>query len=127
VPALVCLVLVALLCAAILRIAHMQRGVLSGEEGRMQTEWLVESGLARASARLAMDRGYQGERWEIPRSSLENAGSAVVRIRVESVEGSPQKRRLRVEAELEKSDSRRAKQTKQVIVDWNSESTGGSS
>ena len=70
VPALVCLVLVTMLCAAMLKLAHAQRGATRDEERRMQAEWLAESGAARASARLAADAGYRGETWDVPAAAL---------------------------------------------------------
>ncbi len=66
IPALVCLVLVGMLCALALRTTHTQRVVGIAEHRRLQAEWLAESGLARAAARLAADPSYKGETWDVP-------------------------------------------------------------
>ncbi len=39
-------------------------------ERRLQAEWLVESGLERARARLAADSSYAGETWTLGASDL---------------------------------------------------------
>ena len=38
---------------------------------RLQAEWLAESGVQRALARLALDRDYPGERWVLTAADLE--------------------------------------------------------
>lgn len=127
VPALVCLVLVTLLCGAMLRQAHTQRGLARDEQRRMQAEWLAESGLARASARLAADPGYQGETWEIPARALGGPSSGVVRIKVVPGGGRPTRRRVRVEADFPREDVHRARLSKQLTIDLEPENKGGPS
>jgi hypothetical protein len=127
VPAMVCLVLVGLLCAAVLRLAHTQRGVVVAEEHRMQAEWLAESGLARAAARLADDPGYKGEIWDVAAGSLGGDEPGVVRIAVEAVKDAPKRRRVRAEADFPAGTPRRARLSKGIIVDVGTERPGGPS
>lgn len=128
VPALVCVVLVGLLCAAVLRLAHAQRGVAAAEGRRMQAEWLAESGLARASARLAADPGYKGETWELSPAALGSDEAGVVRIAVEPVESDKARRRVRVVAEYPRGESpHRAKLGKHLTIDVGTERPGGPS
>src|SRR5580704_14652573 len=42
-------------------------------EHRLQADWLAESGLDRAAARLAANRGYRGEDWTIAPAELSSA------------------------------------------------------
>jgi hypothetical protein len=127
VPAMVCLVLVGLLCAAVLRLAQSQRGVVAAEERRMQAEWLAESGLARAAARLAADPGYKGETWDVAAGALGGAEPGVVRIAVEAVKDAPGRRRVRAEADYPGGTSRRARLSKELILDVGNERPGGPS
>jgi hypothetical protein len=94
----------------------------------MQADWLAESGLARASARLAAEKGYRGETWEVAPEAL--GGSAgVVRIAVDSEdrEGRPARGRflVRVEADYPRDDVRRARTSKTLTIDLGPETPGG--
>ena len=125
VPALVCLVLVTLLCGVMLKQAHLGRSLVRDEERRMQAEWLVESGLARASAKLGADRGYRGETWEVPAKALEGASPGLVKIVVEAIENQPGRRRVGVVADFPGGDDHRARMSKHLIVDLEPETSGG--
>jgi Tfp pilus assembly protein PilX len=120
IPALVCLVLVGMLCALALRSAHTQRMATATEQRRLQAEWLAESGAARASARLAADADYKGETWDVAATALggETHGAGVVRIKVEPVEGGRGRRRIHVEADYPRHDPAiRARHSKSLILD----------
>ena len=127
IPAMVCLALVATLGAVMLRLAHVQQTTARDEERRMQTDWLAESGIARAGARLATDPDYRGETWEIAKISPDANTSARVTIAVELVEDRPARRRVKVVAEYPRGDDRRNKLTKSIIFDLNPETPGGPS
>ena len=77
----------------------VRRSILRDEERRAQADWLAESALARASARLAVDPGYVGETWRIEPAELLDVGAADVSIAIGPVENEPRRRRVRVEAE----------------------------
>ena len=70
VAVLVCLFVVMALGAALLKMALAQRDSNRDFERRLQAEWLVESGLERARARLAQDRSYAGETWPLSAAEL---------------------------------------------------------
>jgi hypothetical protein len=112
----VCLVVIAMLSGVLLRLGLAGREVIRGEERRLQAEWLAESGVARASARLAEAPAYPGETWE--RSAEQMAGPApgLVTIAVETPDGKPNQRRVRVVAEYPRGD-RAARVGKQVVID----------
>ena len=69
-----------------IRTALTQRRQLQRWHQRCQATWLADSGLRRATARIA-DAGtaYQGERWHIGARSLGGKEAAEVAIRVESM------------------------------------------
>jgi type II secretory pathway component PulK len=116
VPALVCLVVASLLCAALIKKAHTQRLQVRSSEHQAQAEWLAESGLERAVARLTVDRAYAGETWSIPSDAFGNQGAGVVRIVITSV-NEPTARKIRVEADYPSGDDSRARQSRTLIVD----------
>lgn len=127
IPAMVCLVLVTLLCGVMVNQAHTRRGVIAQEERRMQAEWLAESAVARAAARLAADRGYRGETWEIPAGALDETDAGVVTIAVDPEKGRPGRHRVRVEADYPRDAARRARQSKHLTIELGPETTEGPS
>ena len=126
IPALVCLLLVTLLCGAMLKLAKTRRDVARDEERRMQAEWLAESGLSRASARLAADGGYRGETWDVPARALGGELTGRVTIAVVPDKDRPGRRSVRVEADYPPGPDR-ARQSKHTIVDLRTENPGGPS
>jgi hypothetical protein len=131
VAVLVVLVVITLASSALLRAGLAQREFARGAERRLQSEWLVESGMERARARLDLDRDYTGETWSLSagdlglppaESPVREAGStdraaAVVTIAVARVQGSALERQVRVEAEYPRGAQRPARQSKQMLID----------
>ena len=127
IPALVCLVLATTLCGVLLRQAVLRRQAGRDQERRLQTEWLVESGLARVSARLGADRNFSGEIWEIPATSLGGAASGRVRIEIKPDAGRTAARLFRVEATCvdPRGDDHGTRQTRTLTLDLKPGTTGG--
>jgi hypothetical protein len=98
-----------------LRTAADSRRVAQGQLQQAQAQWLVESGLERAAARLASDAQYQGETWSIPAEEL-GGSAAVVLIRVAPVAGEADSRAVFVEADYPNHPVDRARKTKEVLV-----------
>jgi hypothetical protein len=121
----VCLVVMTALAGVLLRAGQAGREAIRGEERRLQAEWLAESGLARASARLAEGRDYAGETWEIPAEAIGGPDPAVVTIAVETPDGQPGRRRVRVRADFPRGDLR-ARVGKQVVIDLGPAAKGDS-
>src|SRR5690349_24829298 len=95
----VCLVVLTMICGALLKAGLVERRLIADQERRLQAEWLAESGLQRALARLATSADYAGETWEIAAQELGGTAPAVVRITVERPAAQPVRRRVRVEAD----------------------------
>jgi Tfp pilus assembly protein PilX len=74
VAVLVGLVVVASLIAAMLRVSLSHRRLVRDQERRLQAEWLAESGVRRALARLAANPDYPGETWSIASDALPSPG-----------------------------------------------------
>ena len=86
-------------------------------ERQAQAEWLAESGLARASARLSAERSYTGETWKLPAEAFGGRDEGVVRVVVSAVKGHPSRRAIRVEADYPASDEHRNRQSRSQTVE----------
>jgi hypothetical protein len=138
VAVLVCLILIMLIGAALLKVGVAQRELGRGQERRLQAEWLVESGLDRALARLAADPTYAGESWPIQARDLSlpdgtasaevsAAGSrpaGMITISVARVPASANRRRIHVRADYPLDPSRRSRQSKQILIDLQPDKAG---
>ena len=122
----VALALIALLCVSLLRLAAARVAQARADERRLQAEWLADSGLERAAARLAADRDYAGETWAIAAEELGGPAGGVVRIAVEPVDGSSTRRRVRVRAEFPRDSPRAARRTREATLGLSPEARGGS-
>ncbi len=128
---LICLILVTLISAAILRVSAAQREFIRAQERRLQAEWLVESGVERCRASLADNREYAGETWLLSGDDLglaRHGGStgkghehdqpaAVVIITVDHLADNPVRRRVRIQADYPPDSPRRARHSKQILID----------
>ncbi|HVA45200.1 MAG TPA: hypothetical protein VNH11_02340 [Pirellulales bacterium] len=84
--ALVCLVLATAMGGTLLRWAAMEHKLLRSRERESQARWLAEAGIERAAARLAEERDYRGETWEVAAADLPAGEAAKVRLRVAAID-----------------------------------------
>lgn len=112
--ALVCLSIIALVTAGLIRLGAARRGGLDAIARRAQADWLVEAGLERAALRLGSDPEYDGETWAPPAEALGGLAGTVV-IRVEQGDGGPsgpRPVRIRADYPSDGDPSRRVRRTK---------------
>jgi type II secretory pathway pseudopilin PulG len=129
VAVLVCLVIVTMISGALLKIGVAHRDFVRGQERKLQAEWLAQSGIDRARARLAVQPDYTGETWKLaPRDlnlsepdSTSNGPAALVHIAVERPEnsGNAQGRLIKVQADYPPDAPRRARHSTQILVELN--------
>jgi hypothetical protein len=117
VAVLVCLIIITIMAGALLRVGLAQRERANAQEHRLQAEWLAESGIQRAIARLAADRGYTGETWEVPARDLDAVDDALVTITIEPARGVGQGRTVRVQADYPRDPTRRARHSRVVDIE----------
>ncbi len=80
--ALVCMALVIAMGGLMTRMMVVNSQYDRAQLRRMQCQWLVDSGIERAAARLAADAEFTGETWRIEPEQLDGRNGAVVRIAV---------------------------------------------
>ncbi len=123
VPVLVCFVLVMMITGVLLQLVRTERLQSQGEERRLQAEWLAEAGLERASARLARNRQYKGETWDIAAEDLGGRDAGLVTIVVETPKNEPTHRLVTVEADYPVEPERRARQRRSLAIELGPETT----
>jgi type II secretory pathway component PulK len=117
VAVLVCLLVITLIFGSLLRLVQSQRALVRNEGRRLQADWLAESGLDRAAARLGDDPAYRGENWTLPADELGIQAPGVVTITVERRKGAANQRLVTVQADYPRDPPRRARSRRQMIVD----------
>jgi Tfp pilus assembly protein PilV len=135
---LVCLLVMMTLGAALLRVALQERDSNRDQERRLQAEWLVESGLERARARLAADAGYAGETWSLSAADLGLAEAraaagapeksdhapGVVTISVDRPAGAIGRLRVRVQADYPRDGPHPSRHSQERFIDLEPQKTG---
>jgi Tfp pilus assembly protein PilV len=116
VAVLIGLIIIGMICAGLLKVALARRSEAASEERRFQAEWLAESGLERASSRLAASADYAGETWEVPAADLGGRGAAKVLIEIGRVADQADHRKVRVQADYPSESSLRTRQTREIIL-----------
>jgi len=138
VAVMICLIVVTLASGAVLKVGLAYRARVQLQERRLQAEWLAESGVERALARLAVDRAYTGETWPISAADLglpdqppatgttekSQGAAAVVTIAVDPLEGVATRRRVRVQADYPRDAPGRSRHSKQVIINLETRKPG---
>ena len=114
---LVCLLIVLLVSATLVRGLVIQHRLVRSESQKLQAMWLAESAVDRAIVQLRLDAEYAGETWAVSIGETVDAvrGSAV--IRVEAVEGEANQRKISVEAQWPDDPVFRVLEQRQHIVD----------
>jgi hypothetical protein len=134
VAVLVCLIVITLISGALLKVGIAHRDQVRGQVGRLQAEWLAQSGIDRALARLSADPDYRGETWKLaPRDldvsetpATDRGPAAIVLIKVEkptSTSGGA-RRLIKVQADFPPDLPRRARHSTQILVEPSSLKTG---
>jgi type II secretory pathway component PulK len=120
--ALVCVTLLILFGASLVKLALMERNLLQSQQQTSQARRLAEAGFERAAARLATDRDYQGETWSLSGDEAVAGRPAAVTIRVSAVSGGPDRRRIEIQADYPSDTAARARKSMQG--EFNLASTG---
>ena len=99
-----------------LKLAGVERRQLRSLQSRAQAEWLAESALNRAAARIAADPTYRGETWKLDSADIGGRDAGEVLIRVEPVADSSNLKNVTVQADYPVDPAHRNRRTKTVVV-----------
>ncbi|RUL88070.1 hypothetical protein [Tautonia sociabilis] len=127
--ALVCLSVIVLVVAGLIRLGADRAEHLLALERESQALWLVEAGLERAAAQLRVDPSYEGETWTLPPEAL-GGREGTVTIEVEETDpGADQPLTVRVRADYpsDGDPSHRARRSKVFQVRPTAGTDGGDS
>ncbi len=105
-----------MMAVSIVRFSLVARRAGRVEAWRVQADWLAESALERAAARLASDSTYKGETWTIPADAFDGSEDAAVKIDVAAVADQPDRRAVSVRADYPNHSHNRARQVKQTVL-----------
>ncbi len=113
----VCLLLVSIIGASMLKLTFALRQQIQREQLRLQAIWLAEAGVERAAALLMTDKNYVAEDWSLEAENAINGKPALVKIRVEADEQIVNRRVVSVVADYPSDSHQRARVSKRVVVD----------
>ncbi len=116
----ICAVVVMLMGGALLRLGLAGREAVKAQERGLQADWLAESGLERAWARLAADDDYAGETWEPSAGDLGGPWGGLVHIEVKKDEAHSGRRLVRVQADYPRDATLKARRTKRATLETGS-------
>jgi hypothetical protein len=140
VAVLVCLIVLVLVGGALLKLGLARRGLNRDFEHRLQAEWLVESGISRALARIEAERGYKGETWSLSAPDLGlpaqapqaigqktgNPAAAIVTIAVSEPKAKGRERLIRVQADFPPNGPRHLRCAQEILIDLEPKESGAS-
>lgn len=115
--ALIALLLASAVGTALLKTSLADHRVVQSQQDRLQADWLAESGLSRAAARLAREQDYQGETWTIAAGDLGEHASGTVVISVEAGTAGSSIRRVTAAAVYRRGETAQSRSTKTADVD----------
>ena len=110
------LAMLSMTAAAMLRVTLLQRSMVRNNELRIQSEWLFQSAVVRASSQLKSNAKYSGEEWNISTESLGQTSSAVAKISIETVEGKTNERQVSITVIYPPDDTERATVSRSVTI-----------
>ena len=113
---LVCLMIASAMLASIFKSTTAMQRFTQRREWRIQAQWLVESGVERAAAKLAENDQYNGETWLLSGDQLGGTDEALVTIEVTVDPGQPRRRLVSVRADYPNHPLHRASINKQIAV-----------
>lgn len=110
------LAMLSMTAAAMLRVTLLQRSVVRSNELRIQSEWLFQSAVAKASSELKSNAEYTGEEWKMTAESLGQESDAVANISVNTVDGKTNERRVTITVLYPPDETDRATVTRTVSI-----------
>lgn len=121
---LVVLLLVSLTMASLVRAMLTQRELVRSGSIRVQADWLAQSALNRAAARLKAEPAWSGETWNLTAEELRQTNAAAITIEVRKDESRSTRRQVRVTVVSPPEGPPRVRLQRTYAVDLPNPSTG---
>ena len=112
--AMICLLLTTALLGTLLKMAVLGLRQAHVDASGLQADWLAESALDRAAAKLAKDAAYAGETWSIPAEDLDGLHTGRVVISIKPPSGNLAE--VEVAAQYPAEGAFSVKRTKRLLV-----------
>ena len=112
----VSLAMLSMTAVALVRVTLLQRSMVRNNELRIQSEWLFQSAVVRASSRLNSNAEYSGEEWNIAAKSLGQTFDALAKISIEAVDGKTNERRAAITVIYPPDNAERATVSRTVTI-----------
>jgi len=119
----VCVAITSIVFISLLRLAIAQEDAIQTDARQLQASWLAESAVDRAAAGLRADDAYRGETWNPPAQMLCGANGAAIDIKIETVPGRPELRRIDVRVDYPSQTEFRSRRSKSVMITLGSNET----
>jgi hypothetical protein len=110
------LAMLSMTVAAMVRVTLLHRGMVRSNELRVQSEWLFQSAVVRASSQLQASADYTGEEWKITADSLGQSFDAVARISVAAEDDKTKDRNVEISVIYPPDDANRAMVSRSVSI-----------
>jgi len=116
IPVMAVLTLLMMLLGVWLKNLAMGRQEIRQQQHQVQADYLVQSAVNRATARLHADAAYAGETWQIEPQALSGNDPVSVIIKVESVADRPQERLVQARVQLPSQGPARTQRTQKTKI-----------
>jgi type II secretory pathway component PulK len=114
---LACITVAAVLLAIGVKLAVTNHRITQTFGWSVQAQWLAESGLQLAAAKLSGDSAYAGETWKIPAENLDGFNAAIVNIEVKSIDDQSKSRLVIVQAVFPDDPYDRVQYSKELTLE----------
>lgn len=110
------LAMLSMTALAMVRVTLLQRDMVRSNELIVQSEWLFQSAVVRASSQLQASEDYDGEEWRIDAGAIGQTFDALAQISVEQTDDQTKGRRVVITVMYPPDDVRRVMVSRSVII-----------
>lgn len=111
------LVLFGLAAAVLVQSLDWQRGVVQSDAIRLQVDWLAQSAVNRAAAKLNEQPDYVGETWAVPATELDGTATAKITITAAKAAEPAKRHQVQIHVEYQRSGDVVARLTRSAVID----------
>lgn len=110
------LAMLSMTALAMVRVTLLQRDMVRSNELLVQSEWLFQSAVVRASSQLQASEDYDGEEWRIEARMIGQTFDALTQISVEQTDDQTKRRRVTITVMYPPDDARRVMVSRSVMI-----------